>query len=259
MALVVRVGVCRFSYKLTNEFGLLEVQETFYNLLTINRARKWAEKISSETELSLKIFQGITHESKSPTWKRYKGNDFEDIKEYVGSLRLNEVTKKFWEHMFQLARILSSSVMLLQTPSSFKPSKTNMENVERTLEYINGLRRDINTILAWEPRGDWLKKENLEYIKKLVSEYEWLTHTTDIFFHEPIIGGKFAYLRLHGKPYLNYKYQYTREDFEELIRKIEGLESEGVESIYLLFNNVAMVNDAKDFKNLAKEKGIKVL
>ena len=78
-------------------------------------------------------------------------------------------------------------------------------------------------------------------------------------FHEPAFVGDTIYFRLHGKPYLNYKYKYEKEDFENLLKTISNVIDQGAKQVYILFNNIYMVDDAETFKEFASKERLKIL
>jgi uncharacterized protein YecE (DUF72 family) len=52
---------------------LVEIQSTFYEIpARIETVKKWREEAPRDFEFTIKAFQVITHDSKSPTYKRLK-------------------------------------------------------------------------------------------------------------------------------------------------------------------------------------------
>jgi len=92
--------------------------------------------------------------------------------------------------------------------------------------------------MAWEPRGEW--KE--ETVRRLCQEME-LIHCVDPFL-QPALHGEVGYYRLHGGP--GYRHKYSQEELERL----KGMLGEGEN--YVLFNNIAMYEDAQRFLLLCK-------
>lgn len=237
-----KVGVCSNpSRKIFQEFLLLEIQKTFYQIIREETAKKWRQKAPEDFEFTIKCFQGITHSYRSPTWKK-SNIDVKEIKDKVGELRLNDKTLEFWEHTMKIAKILKSKVILVQLPASFKDSE---ENIKRTYEFFEHVERDKIKV-AIELRG-W-KFENIEKICKDLD-------LIDVF--DPLIREtatpEFLYIRLHGKiekGRINYKYQYTDAELRKIKEKTKEYDPK---EAYILFNNVYMFQDAKRFLEMIKE------
>ncbi|MHA1615985.1 MAG: DUF72 domain-containing protein [Candidatus Njordarchaeales archaeon] len=246
---LVRVGVCSFTKKMYNLFNVVEVQQTFYNIPQKRTVEKWRKEAPQDFEFCFKVFQGLTHGAKSPTWRRFRGKLTDDQKKLVGNLQVNALTREWMQIMAEFAKILKSPVIVVQTPASFKPTKDNIDAAREFFSYFSQLlgSEGVNSFIGWEPRGDWLKEENKGVLQEIFEENPSLIHIVDPFFHEQVVVKDIVYFRLHGKPYLNYRYEYSREDFEELRKLIRLLQDKGVEKVYFMFNNVRMVQNALDF------------
>jgi uncharacterized protein YecE (DUF72 family) len=72
-----------------------------------------------------------------------------------------------------------------------------------------------------------------------------LVHGVDPFEQHPTTSG-LGYIRLHGRT--GYRYRYTDLDLECLLKEIAGLTP-----CYVLFNNLAMRDDARRFGELAAQ------
>jgi len=245
----ISIGVCRKSRKLFKVFDVIEIQETFYNIPKRATVERWAKEAGS-TELTFKAFQGLTHEASSPTWRRFRGELKEEEKKLVGSLKLNELTKKWIDEMVSFASIMKSPIIVIQTPAKMKMDNDSVKRIIEFFSYFADKLKEmgLNTLLGWEPRGKWLA--NNELLRKVFGEIDKLIHIVDPFFHKEVIVKEIVYFRLHGKPYLNYKYSYTDEDFKVLLNEIDARKEAGAKKIYVLFNNVKMVDDALRFKRL---------
>ena len=71
--MIVKVGCCGFPIsknKYYDEFGIVELQTTFYNIPREKTLLKWREEAPEDFEFIVKAFQGITHPMSSPTWRR---------------------------------------------------------------------------------------------------------------------------------------------------------------------------------------------
>jgi len=248
----VKVGVCSFTRKMYNMFKIVEVQQTFYNIPQRKTVERWRKEAPQDFEFSFKIFQGLTHPHNSPTWKRYRGKLSEEQKRLVGNLSLNELTQQWVKTMIEFANILKAPLLVVQTPASFKCTSENIEQAREFFRYFSDEleKHGVETLIGWEPRGDWLKEENRSALRKIIDEIPRLIHVVDPFFHEQVIIKETSYFRLHGKPYLNYRYKYSEDDFEFLKQLVKKLEREGVREAYFMFNNTNMINDALRFSSI---------
>ncbi len=252
------VGVCTFAYKYLRVFSTLEVQRTFYNIPKPVTVEKWKKEAPRDFIYNFKIFQGITHELNSPTWRRYTGKDKEELRGKVGSFKLNKKTMEYWDTMTKIAKTLNARVMVAQTPPKFNPTNLNIGNIRKTFEYLKNKFEEekIKTLIGWEPRGEWLNKKEDTII--VIKDFDNVIHVVDLIHHEPLLHHEVYYFRLHGIPYLNYKYTYTLRDYGLIMGKIERLEDEGAKEVFVMFNNVNMVQNAKKFKDYLEGKGWKV-
>jgi uncharacterized protein YecE (DUF72 family) len=91
-----------------------------------------------------------------------------------------------------MCKTLNSKILLIQTPSSFKPDK---------LADVEGLFRKVNReslVLVWETRGPaWETKEVYKKLGQALKKLD-VTHVTDPLRIMPAYTGKIAYFRLHG-------------------------------------------------------------
>jgi uncharacterized protein YecE (DUF72 family) len=92
---------------------------------------------------------------------------------------------------------------------------------------------------AW---GTWALPEVQELCRRLD-----LVHCVDPFAAEATYGAT-AYFRLHGRG--GYRYRYSDEELEALRQMCRRQVEEGRRSVYCLFNNVFMLEDALRFRRL---------
>jgi len=230
------VGCCGFPVnkeKYFENFKVVELQSTFYQPpLKIETAKKWKKEAPKDFIFCLKAWQIITHPFKSPTYKRLKekiGNP-----ENYGFFKDKKEVHLAWEKTKEVAKALNAKVIVFQCPESFKPEKENIQNLRKFFKKI----KTKEFIFAWEPRGKWDEK----LIKELCEELN-LVHCVDPF-KQKSAWGKVNYYRLHGLPGYNLKYKYTNEDLKELLKFCNKKEN------YVLFNNLSMFEDAKNFQKL---------
>ncbi|MGB9758047.1 MAG: DUF72 domain-containing protein [Candidatus Bipolaricaulaceae bacterium] len=239
----IRVGCCGWSALRPKDFGeddwqkkyrhrlqlyaahfpLVEVNSTFYKLPRPQTAAQWrelADEVNPKFEFTVKVHQDVTHTD------RFRG----------------ELSRRSFSRTAEIARILRAKVLLLQCPASFGPTP---ENEKALRDFLLEIGRD-DFILVWEPRGAWEKEP--ERVRAICEEFG-LVHCTDPFKWLPVGNGPLFYLRLHGAPpgTKMYRYTYTDSDLSWLLQTVRGLRGE---TVYILFNNDTMANDARRFLSL---------
>ncbi len=247
---MIKVGCCGWGFykrglkAYAKEFGLVEVQQTFYKLPLPQTAERWRKEVPEEFEFTCKAFQAITHPPTSPTWRRSGIEVTEETKNKYGLLRPTRENFEAWERTKEICETLKATVCVIQCPPTFGFTPENVKNLRKFFSEIDRGK----LFLAWEPRGDW--KDHPEEIKKLCRELE-LTHVVDPMRREPLSDHPLCYLRLHGlnpREY-DYDYRYTEAELKELARKLRKLEKDH-EMVYCMFNNYAMYENAKQLTRL---------
>ncbi|MGC9107569.1 MAG: DUF72 domain-containing protein [Infirmifilum sp.] len=238
------IGTCGFSGKGGRKnyyqvFRAVELQETFYRVISEETLTKWRKESPEDFEFTIKAFQGITHPPSSPTWRRARG--FKATEDY-GFFKPTQQVLSAWEYTKRAAHTLKSSFIVFQTPPSFTPTSENVKNLEF---FFNRIERD-NLVLGWEPRGAWYEDEG--FLADTLARHR-LVHVVDPFRHTPLSKEKIYYFRLHGigKGEVNYSYKYTDYDLKKLISLIESLTASRV---YVFFNNIQMFDDALRLKKM---------
>ncbi|MET1160740.1 MAG: DUF72 domain-containing protein [Thermoprotei archaeon] len=248
-----KIGCCGFPVSRSKYYSVLnvvELQNTFYEL----PSEEWFNKIRSEApenfEFTIKAWQVITHPSTSPTWKKMKKKPGGDLNNY-GYLKPTRENIEAFEKIVNAAHILKSRIIILQTPASMPFSDEVIKWVSEFFEQARSLI-DKNMIIGWEPRGKWADERDI--LKRILAKYEIL-HVVDLFRREPahLVNG-ILYTRLHGigSGEVNYKYKYTREDFDKLLG---FLDKYNFNVAYIMFNNVYMFNDAVALKEFVAKTG----
>ncbi len=239
-----RIGCCGFAKALgtyARTFGVVEVQQTFYQPPLRRTLERWRQQVPQEFEFTLKAWQLITHEATSPTYRRLRERLSERELRAAGAFRLSEVVLRAWARTLECARLLGSRVILFQCPARFTPTPENKANLRAYFREIRtqsaGQSPAIPLVFAWEPRGDWAAQE----VRELCEELD-LVHAVDPFQQKPATRG-LGYFRLHGRT--GYRYRYTDADLEEL-RSLALRYS----PCYVLFNNLSMWDDAVRFAQL---------
>lgn len=233
-----RVGCCGFPVSRSTYYGTfrcVEVQQTFYQPPREDTLRKWRSEAPEGFEFTIKAWQLITHEPKSPTYRRLKLKIPEDRKDRYGAFKPTGEVLEAWEVTRLSAQALGARIIIFQTPLSFKPTEDALRNIRA---FFGRIRRD-GFILGWEPRG-WPG----EVVRSICEELD-LVHVVDPFSDEATWGG-IVYWRLHGKG--GYNYRYSQQELEELRGRIEGDRPH-----YVMFNNTNMFEDARRFLRLLED------
>ncbi len=244
-------GLPRGKERYFKVFKAVELQNTFYELPTVDEAKSFRASIPSDATITMKAWQVITHPSTSPTWKRMKRKPSGNLANY-GFLKPTQENFNAWKEVLAIARTFAATFIVLQTPPSFGYSEENLRNV---VQFFNTIERD-GIYIGWEPRGSW--KDHREAISKVVTTCN-IVHVTDILRVDPVeesIKLGVIYIRLHGLggSEVNYRYRYTDEDLRKLAEKIRlFIETYNVKTVYVFFNNIYMFDDAKRFRDICTE------
>ena len=217
-------------------FAVVEVQQTFYQPPQVSTLERWRAQAPKDFEFTMKAWMLITHEARSPTYRRLKRELSEEEREQCGSFRATPMVREAWEVTLACAEALAARRILFQCPASFKPTK---ENVKRLREFFHGIERPRHLQLLWEPRGGWPD----DTVRELCRELD-LTHVVDPFAARTVTPEQ-GYFRLHGRT--GFRYVYEDEELEELYEMLPKDKTS-----YVLFNNVRMREDAARFQKLAK-------
>lgn len=231
-----RIGCCGFPIsrdKYFAAFDIVEIQQTFYDPPRLPTALKWSEAAPPGFEYTLKTWQLITHDPRSPTYRRLKTRIPESKKKYYGFFKPTDEVFEPWERTKEIADALHAGIIVFQCPASFQPSTENIGNMKQFFTRIKRGER----VLAWEPRGEWDASE----IKALCRGLN-LTHIVDPFKSKSL-HGEAKYYRLHGIE--GYRYRYTEEDLMKLVRLTDKEKKN-----CFMFNNVYMFENALELKNL---------
>ena len=236
----IKTGCCGFRMaqrEYVEQFSVVEVQQTFYHPPQVSTLEKWRREAPPDFEFTLKAWMLITHEARSPTYRRLKRELSEEEREECGSFRPTGIVREAWDVTRACASALGARLVLFQCPASFKPTPGNIRNMRR---FFSEAERGPLQFL-WEPRGDWPDRT----IKELCAELE-LVHVVDPFVARTLTP-QLYYFRLHGRK--GFRYVYETDELQELL----GMLPRGQTS-YVLFNNVRMARDAARFQELIAER-----
>ena len=243
LARSVKVGTCGFGLaqgKYGRAFSCIEVQHTFYQPPQLTTLDRWRSSMPDDFEFALKAWQLITHDAKSPTYRRLKRELSRIEREEAGYFRNTRIVAEAWERTLASAEALQARTILFQCPASFTPASENISSLEKFFGSID--RRDLN--LCWEPRGEWADADI-----KSICEGLGLWHVVDPFVRRTVTPEK-IYFRLHGRN--GWRYQYEDGELEELLAQLpKG------QACYVFFNNRSMTEDALRFCEIAASAGLK--
>jgi len=241
---MIKVGICGFPVsrkKYYEKFNVIEINSTFYSIPDIEWVKKIIKEAPQNFEFTFKVFQGITHDVNSFTWKRSKIENYKELKGKVGYLRNTREVFEFWEKQEEIVNILRANIIVIQLPNSFKDTK---ENIENAYNFFNSIGKRY--MIAIELRG-WIK-ENREKICKESN----LIDIVDINVEEPVYDYDIKYYRLHGLHEDNrliYNYNYSKEKLNKIKEKVLKYNKK---DSYVMFNNSMMYENAKEFIKLIR-------
>jgi len=238
---MIKAGCSGFPVKREDYFGkfdVVELDSTFYNLPRPSTAIRWDDEAPEGFGFIVKVWQVVTHPSDSPTYRRTKLSIPESRIEKYGNFQMTKEVLDAWEKTREVARMLHSKLLLFQSPPSFHESPDSVLNLRNFFEKIE--RGDAR--MVWEPRGVWSN----ETLKSLCEDLD-LVHSVDPFVG-PALSGDIAYYRLHGKG--GYGYKYSDRDLDDLLDMCPSDKDS-----YVLFNNMAMLEDGLRFRFAARSRG----
>ena len=245
--MTLRIGTCGFGIaqpKYVQAFSCVEVQHTFYQPPKTSTLERWRANAPSDFEFVLKAWQLITHDSKSPTYRRLKKKLTLAERLEAGFFRDSAVVKEAWEVTLACAKALQARTILFQCPASFKQTKQNVANLEAFFKNLNRDKKVGKLNFCWEPRGDW----DSEVVKRLCEDLN-LWHAVDPFTTKSVTPVR-SYFRLHGRN--GWRYEYEESELRELAAMLP-VNSQGSSTVYVFFNNARMTLDALRFQAVTEE------
>lgn len=243
------MGTCGFPTARSRYYSLLpavELQETFYDLPSGERMRELRQEAPSEFTFTVKVFQGLTHGSDSPTWRRMRRTKLMGDLSNYGLLRPTRENLNLWDEFLRLIKPLNPAFYVFQTPPSMRVTEGNARDI---IDFFKSLGEEGK--IGWEPRG--LSYENPDLVKRILDE-SGVVHIVDPFRRSPLVNRGIAYFRLHGigKGEVNYGYRYSDSDLENLRSMVLN---QGASLVFVMFNNISMLNDSLRFKRLMEDMG----
>ena len=237
--MAMKLGMCGYTIgaaAYVRQFGVVEVQQTFYDPPPLPTIEKWRAQAPAGFEFTMKAWQVITHFGTSSTYRRLRRPFSAREREEAGGFRVNATTLAAWEATLEGMRALRATAILFQCPASFKATDVNVEAM-RT--FLSTIERPTGVRLLWEPRGPWPD----ELVRSLCGELG-LVHAVDPFVR-PSLTPELIYWRLHGN-----KSSYASYSDAELQQIIDWLPEDEAIDAYVMFNNIPRVKDVKRFREL---------
>lgn len=232
-------------------FDCVEINSTYYNLLSANVFENMANKTGKGFEFTVKGYKGFTHDpfdSRLAEKKPAKEKALEDMDKFNYSIKpLKEKSKL--------------GAVLLQFPVFFCPSdetkeyilicKDKFKDIPLVIEFRNHLWSKTETF-------DFLRQNNLGYC--IVDEPQ-LPRLMP-FVNE--VTSDIGYFRLHGRNpnWFNapiqerYNYLYSDKELKSFISEVKKM-SETSKNTYVMFNNCHAGSAAKNALTLKKNLNIK--
>jgi uncharacterized protein YecE (DUF72 family) len=237
--MTIRVGCCGFpksQAEYYQRFSLVEVQQTFYLPPKVATIQRWREQAPLGFRFAIKAWQLVTHEASAPTY-RQPNLLLDGPKENYGLFQPTSQVMDAWERTKEAALALSASVVLFQSPPSFAPTEQNITNL---VTFFQKAER-AGLAFAWEPTVAWPEK----VVWKLCQGLR-LVYAQDPFASRPPTANGVVYFRMSGKS--GYSYRYTDADLKQLAAWCAAYNT-----VYCLFNNVSMWDDALRLKEILGE------
>lgn len=229
-----KVGLCGFTIGAAayfETFGVVEVQQTFYDPPSPATLERWRGQAPPGFEFTMKAWQVITHAGTSRTYRRLKSPFTERQKDEAGGFRVNDTVMAAWTTTLACAKRLRATAILFQCPASFRPTSENAEAMRR---FFAAIEKPAGIRFLWEPRGPWPD----DLVATLCREIG-LVHAVDPFIR-PSLTPERTYWRLHGNG--SHYASYTDEELAQLRGWMEP-----AGEVYVMFNNIPRVGDAKRF------------
>src|SRR5436190_23518313 len=127
-----KIGTCGFGIAeeaYARAFSCVEVQQTFYQPPQLATLERWRRQMPVEFEFTLKAWQLITHEAKSPTYRRLKRELSDREKQCVGSFKASPIVNEAWKVTVACARALEAQTILFQCPAGFIESVVGISEI----------------------------------------------------------------------------------------------------------------------------------
>ena len=204
-------------------FNAVEINSTFYRPCAAKTAESWVKRTPADFEFTVKAWQQFTH--RKGNWTQVEVDQFKE-----GILPLMESDKL--------------GCVLFQFPASFRHTPETMDGLRSLLEVFGDYPKTVE--LRHRSWGDALPMlQSFEAVPAFIDEPKFKDSIRQDF---QAVGGKFLYLRLHGRKFEKwwrhehrnerYDYLYTAEELRPYAIRLKSvLENENIRRAYIFFNN----------------------
>ncbi len=204
-------------------FKLVELNSTFYEYPRLETVRGWRERALEGFEFTVKVHQDVTHGAK---------------------MKVCDASLDGFRRMKEICAILDAKVLLFQTPGSFRAD--GLEDAAKLFRRVKHEGELEDLVFVWETRGpSWETAEAREKLGAVLAELN-VVHVVDPLRLLPAYVSDVAYFRLHGLGKRMYYYQYCDDELRRLADIVKSYDVGG-RSVYVLFNNLAMLEDSRRF------------
>jgi len=204
-------------------FDFVEVNSTFYEIPSLKMVESWRGLVPPNFEFAVRCNKALTH--------KYK---FQPV---PGAF---DVLKR----MITICDILKAEVLHLQTPATFRFTKTNVDLIRNFFSSAD--LKGIRVALEMRNSKSYLSPQ----LVKTMQDYN-MVHCVDLSKdEEPAYESDILYSRLFGKGPHNI-YQPTDEELRKIDRKVSRKKHK---TVAVSFHFVRMYKDAARFK-IYKETG----
>jgi uncharacterized protein YecE (DUF72 family) len=219
----------RYYYHELN-FNCLEVNATYYAIISEKSAIAMEKKTGDNFEFVVKGYKGFTHD---PFDNR--------IEKKTDSEKITDDIIKFKSALNPFIKKNKLGCVLLQFPVFFYPSQQSEDYILKCKKMLD----DVKIVVEFR-NHEWAKQRTFEFLKYNNLGYcavdEPRLPRLMPFINE--VTSDIAYLRFHGrnKNWFNsptserYNYLYGDEELEEFIPEIKKMTSSGAKT-YVFFNN----------------------
>ncbi|HSR98766.1 MAG TPA: DUF72 domain-containing protein [Kofleriaceae bacterium] len=233
-----KVGLCGFTMaaaRYPHHFGVVEVQQTFYQPPADGVITRWRAQMPASFEFTLKAWMLVTHTAKSPTYRRLRRPLTAREAAGTGNFQPTAIVDEGWRTSLNAAVLLRATAILFQCPASFLPTAQNLQNMR---DFFARIEHPAGVRLLFEPRGTaWTPG----VVRPLVDELG-LVQVVDPFVCRTV-STDVTYFRLHG--ITGTRHVYTDDELRQLRAMVPA-----TGATYVMFNNIPRVADAARFKAL---------
>ncbi|HET9492748.1 MAG TPA: DUF72 domain-containing protein [Chloroflexia bacterium] len=232
-------------------FNTTEINYTYYRMPAARTLQAMASKVPDDFIFTIKASKELTHER-------------EEAEEGGGT---PENFRLFREALQPLIDENKFGAVLAQFPNSFKPTQENTDYLETFRERMG----DLPVVVEFRNAG-WVTDDTFELLRKNNLGYCCVDEPRLKGLIPPIAvaTSPIAYVRFHGRnaqkwwqhdeAYERYSYEYSPEELQEWVPKIEKLDSAAPNTFIFTNNHYrgAAVRTAEQLRDMLAKAGEKV-